>query len=70
MVQIDFFVMLNPEFLTVIDELFKYKNGDLLSSKSFESLLECLLGSWLRLFGPLRVITVDQDGTLAQVTIA
>ena len=53
-----------------IDELFKYKQTDVIDDRTFQTLSSVWLQVWIRFFGPPVNFTVDQEGALASTECA
>jgi hypothetical protein len=47
-----------------IDEATRWSAGDILSSKSAIKIIESLTKTWLRPYGPMKVLTTDQEAGL------
>ena len=56
--------------MLLIDEATRYKVAALLLSKDAKTLGRVLLYSWLRYFGPPRVLKSDQEGGIRSETFA
>ena len=69
-IQLDIFFILGGEFIMIVDELFRYKQAELIKDRSFDTMSATLLESWFRFFGPPRYVTIDQEGALAGAQFA
>ena len=61
-VQMDLFFMWDKTWILIIDELSRYKVTDMLKDKTPKELLTCLMRSWIRYFGPMQIMVLDQEG--------
>ena len=61
-VYIDLFFLWQKNWLIIIDEATRYKIVGQLESKRGNTTLTAILKHWLRYFGPMRVLTTDQEG--------
>ena len=57
-------------FLLLIDEATRYKVIALAADRSCKTLLQLLLHTWIRYFGPMRVLVSDQEGALMSLEAA
>ena len=64
------FFLFGKAFQLYIDELFKYKSGDMIANKSFDVLYRTFMSSWGRFFGPPIILKTDQEGALAGTEFA
>ncbi|CAK0840390.1 unnamed protein product, partial [Prorocentrum cordatum] len=63
-VQLDLFFMWDKVWLLVIDELSRYKVADIVADRTPKELLTTLMRSWIRYFGPMQIMVLDQEGGL------
>ena len=59
--QADAFVLLGAHYCLVIDELFRYKQACDIRDHSFETFRDFFLANWVRFFGPMLYLVVDQE---------
>ena len=65
MCQCDAFVLNGVSLALVVDECFSYKQAASLKSHSFDSWFQFFWDNWIRFFGPMHYLTIDQEGALA-----
>ena len=63
--QVDIFFLWDKVWLLIVDEATRYKVCGELQDRSAGEVLSCLLRLWFRVFGPCRVLTSDQEGSLS-----
>jgi hypothetical protein len=64
-VQCDAFSLLGQEYLLLVDELFHYKQAELLEAQDFDAYSRAIMTCWIRFFGPPVALVSDQGGTFA-----
>ena len=69
-VQADCFVLLGVHYCLVIDELFRYKQACSIKDHSADTFKDFFLANWVRFFGPMMYLVVDQEGALAGIEMA
>ena len=69
-VQTDLFMLFKCIFAVFIDECSRYKQIQLVSSKSGKDHVGAFLRCWMRIFGPPRVLGSDQEGGLSSLESA
>ena len=55
------FVLMGMHYCLVIDELFRYKLARHIKDRTTETFRNFLLANWLRFFGPMLYLVVDQE---------
>ena len=63
-VQTDLFFLFDEVFVLIIDEAIRWKSGNHLPGKETKHLLNNLMSSWIRIFGPPKHLITDQEGAL------
>ena len=63
-VQSDLFYLFDKLWCFIIDECTRYRLATQLESKSQKHLHQCYLQTWIRYFGPMKTLVVDQEGGL------
>ena len=66
-VQIDGFLFKGNQYLLMIDEATRYKVAAPLAGRELHQYLSVLQNHWLRYFGPMRSITMDQESSLMTI---
>ena len=59
---IDLFFLWQQNWLILVDEATRYKIVCRLPDKRGPTILTAILKNWMRYFGPMRVLTTDQEG--------
>ena len=60
-VQLDIFFMWDKAWLLIVDELSRYKVADVLADRTAKELLTTIMRCWIRYFGPMQVMVLDQE---------
>ena len=66
-VQVDLSKYGDQWFLLPIDEATRYKIATLCAGRELKHILESLMRSWIRYFGPMRTVVPDQESSLMTV---
>ena len=66
-VQIDLFKFDNEWYLLTIDEATRYKIATKTEGRDLDSILDAMMRSWIRYFGPMKVLISDQETSLMTV---
>jgi hypothetical protein len=66
-VQIDLFNYGGKLYLLTIDEATRYKIATLCQGRELKHILNALMNSWIRYFGPMRTLVSDQETSLMTV---
>ena len=69
-VEMDIFYLWSKPFVLLIDVATRYKVAYHTKSRETEELLRGLLHHWIRYFGPMRVLTSDQESGLMSPSAA
>ena len=67
LVQTDIFHFQDEIFLITVDEATRYKIATRCSGRFLKDILSALMNSWIRYFGPMRVLVTDQESSLMTV---
>ncbi|CAJ1430110.1 unnamed protein product, partial [Effrenium voratum] len=63
-VQIDIFHLNQRQYLLMIDEATRYKVASVITSSEAEELLAVIMELWVRYFGPMKRLVLDQQSSL------
>ena len=60
-VELDLFFLRGKTFLIMVDVATRYKVAFMIQSKSAQDIMQGMITHWIRFFGPMRVLTGDQE---------
>ena len=69
-VEMDIFFLWDKAFCLMVDVATRYKVAFLMPSRDAEDLLPGIYANWVRFFGPMRVLTSDQEPALMSSAVA
>ena len=67
LVQTDIFHFQDEIYLITVDEATRYKIATKCTGRFLKDILSALMTSWIRFFGPMRVLVTDQESSLMTV---
>ena len=60
----DLFFLWDQCFMLLIDECIRWKTGDHVDNKRVQTLLKAIIYLWIRVWGPMQTLLIDQEGGL------
>ena len=69
-VEADHFQCNGSSYLLIVDRLFTFKGGGLVTSYKTDDTMQTFLDRWISIFGPPKTLVCDQGSSLASASFA